>query len=80
MAATPSQRNWKGIAIALLVIAVVIGLVALAVVLVTPPDTGPRIRGDRLTLEDITEETKLKPRTLNGTWISGTTTARQTQP
>ena len=40
VAATPSQRNWKGIAIALLVIGAVIGLVALAVVIITPEDEG----------------------------------------
>ena len=71
MAATPSQRNWKGIAIALLVIGAVIGLVALAVVIITPPDPGPRIKGRRIELEDILHEDRLKPRSLNGTWISG---------
>ena len=45
VAAVPSQRNWKGMAIAILVILSVIGLVALAVVIVTPPDPGPRLRG-----------------------------------
>lgn len=69
MAATPSQRNWKGIAIALLVIASVIGLVALAVVIMTPPDTGPRVKGARLSIKDITDEKLLKPRSLNGSWV-----------
>ena len=71
MAATPSQRNWKGIAIALLVIGAVIGLVALAVVIITPPDPGPRIKGRRVASEDVLHEDRLKPRNLNGTWISG---------
>lgn len=72
MAATPSQRNWKGIAIALLVIGAVIGLVALAVVIMTPPDTGPRVRGARLTLADVVDPDRFSPRKLNGTWVSDT--------
>ncbi len=72
VAATPSQRNWKGIAIALLVIGVVIGLVALSVVIITPPDQGPRVKGKRLRLAAVIDEvSRLKPRKLNGTWISG---------
>ena len=70
VAAVPSQRNWKGMAIAILVILSVIGLVALAVVIVTPPDPGPRLRGRRILLSDILAG-KLKPRYHNGTWISG---------
>ena len=70
VAAVPSQRNWKGMAIAILVILGVIGLVALSVVIVTPPDPGPRLRGRRIELLDILDG-KLKPRYFNGTWISG---------
>ena len=70
MAAVPSQRNWKGMAIAILVILSVIGLVALAVVIVTPEDPGPRFRGRRLQLLDILHA-RLKPRYFNGTWVSG---------
>ena len=66
VAAVPSQRNWKGMAIAILVILSVIGLVALAVVIVTPPDPGPRLRGRRIELLDILAG-KLKPRYFNGT-------------
>ena len=73
MAATPSQRNWKGIAIALLVIGAVIGLVALAVVIITPADGGPRVKGDRLTLRDVVDPDRFSPRGLNGSWISGET-------
>ncbi len=71
VAATPSQRNWKGIAIALLVIGGVIGLVALAVVIITPEDPGPRVRGARLTLADVVDPERFAPRNLNGSWISG---------
>ena len=70
MAAVPSQRNWKGMGISLFVILSVIGLVALAVVVVTPPDPGPRLSGRRIELNDILSE-NLKPRYFNGTWISG---------
>ena len=70
VAAVPSQRNWKGMAIAILVILSVIGLVALAVVIVTPPDPGPRLKGRRIELLDVISG-RLKPRLHNGTWISG---------
>ena len=71
VAAVPSQRNWKGMGIAILVILSVIGLVALAVVIITPPDPGPRLRGRRIHLTDVLSG-RLKPRYFNGTWISGT--------
>ena len=70
VAATPSQRNWKGIAIALLVIGGVIGLVALAVVIITPEDQGPRVKGARLTLADVVDQERFSARNLNGSWIS----------
>ena len=70
MASGPSDQNWKGIAISLFVIALVCGLVALAVVIVTPPDPGPRIKGQRLNLQDIVQK-RFKPRAFNGTWVSG---------
>ena len=70
VAAVPSQRNWKGMGISIFVILSVIGLVALAVVVVTPPDPGPRLSGRRIELNDILAG-KLKPRYFNGTWISG---------
>ena len=70
VAAVPSQRNWKGMAIAILVILSVIGLVALAVVIVTPPDPGPRLKGRRIQLLDVLSG-RLKPRYFNGTWVSG---------
>ena len=77
VAAVPSQRNWKGMGIAILVILSVIGLVALAVVIITPPDPGPRIRGRRIHLMDVLSG-RLKPRYFNGTWISGMKTIQYT--
>ena len=70
MAAVPSQRNWKGMGISIFVILSVMGLVALSVIIVTPPDPGPRLSGRRIELNDILSG-DLKPRYFNGTWISG---------
>ncbi|XP_065574443.1 inactive dipeptidyl peptidase 10-like isoform X2 [Artemia franciscana] len=66
---SPSERNWRGIFIALLVIVSVCSLIVTAVVLMTPPDDGPRVRGRRLSMEDVmTDHLQAKP--LNLTWIS----------
>ena len=70
VAAVPSQHNWKGIGISLFVILSVIGLVALAVVLVTPDNEGSRIPGERVKLADLVGD-KFKPHSFNGTWVSG---------
>lgn len=67
---TGPQRNWRGILIALLVIAVVLALIVTSVALLTPPDQGPRVRGHRLRLHDILDR-EFTPLRFNGTWISG---------
>jgi len=36
----------------------------------TPPDTGPRVKGERFTIRSILDK-KYMPRKFNGTWISG---------
>ena len=70
VAANPSQKNWKGISIAIFVIVLVLGSVALAVVIRTPKDKGPRYTGDRITINHILDP-KYYPRNFNGSWISG---------
>ncbi|CAL8070492.1 unnamed protein product [Orchesella dallaii] len=69
VAATPSQRNWKGIVISLLVICAVCGLIGFAIYLLRPPDDGPRVKGEKLSIDDIIS-TKYIPQPFNGTWIS----------
>ncbi|KAM3956726.1 LOW QUALITY PROTEIN: dipeptidyl peptidase 10 [Aphomia sociella] len=66
----PNQRNWRGILIALLVIVAVLALIVTSVVLLTPPDEGPRVKGRRLRIQDILSD-DLVPVRWNGTWISG---------
>jgi len=65
-----NDRNWKGITIAIGVILLVLCGVAIAVVIMTPPDTGPRVKGMRFTIKHILDS-KVMPRRFNGTWISG---------
>ncbi|XP_048000890.1 dipeptidyl aminopeptidase-like protein 6 [Leguminivora glycinivorella] len=65
-----TQRNWRGILIALLVIVAVLALIVTSVVLLTPPDEGPRVKGRRLRIQDLLSE-ELVPVRWNGTWISG---------
>ncbi|KAI8432844.1 hypothetical protein MSG28_013775 [Choristoneura fumiferana] len=66
----PNQRNWRGILIALLVIVAVLALIVTSVVLLTPPDEGPRVKGRRLRIQDLMND-ELVPVRWNGTWISG---------
>lgn len=67
---SPSERNWRGIFIALLVIVAVLGLIVFSIVLVSPPEEGPRTKGNKPTLEDIFIKIP-PPARFNGTWISG---------
>ncbi|XP_047506073.1 dipeptidyl aminopeptidase-like protein 6 isoform X1 [Pieris napi] len=67
---SPNQRNWRGILIALLVIVLVLALIVTSVVLLTPPDEGPRVKGRRLKIQDLVTD-ELVPVRWNGTWISG---------
>lgn len=70
MASSPGQRNWRGIFIALLVIAAVLSLIVFSIFLLSPTDEGSRIKGQRLTLADVIGDA-LKPRPVNASWISG---------
>ncbi|ERL92494.1 hypothetical protein D910_09807 [Dendroctonus ponderosae] len=63
-----TQRNWRGIFIALLVIVVVLSLIVTSVVLLTPPDEGPRVKGTRFELEDILSH-EFQPFRFNGVWM-----------
>ncbi|KAK6630049.1 hypothetical protein RUM44_005447 [Polyplax serrata] len=69
VSANTQQRNWRGILIALLVIAFVLALTVTSVILLTPPDEGPRIKGTRFTLNEILTHEFQSPR-FNGSWIS----------
>ncbi|CAH0718024.1 unnamed protein product, partial [Brenthis ino] len=66
-AATPTQRNWRGILIALLVIAAVLGLIVFSIALLTPAGDDGRGRGRRPTLSDVLTD-HYKP--FNGTWLT----------
>lgn len=54
----------------MLVIVAVLALIVTSVVLLTPPDEGPRVKGRRLRIQDLLTE-ELEPVRWNGTWISG---------
>ena len=66
-----TERNWRGIFIALLVIIIVLALIVTSIILLTPPDDGPRIKGRRLEIADLLRP-ELQPKVkFNGSWISG---------
>lgn len=65
-----TKRNWRGILIAVLVIVLVLALIVTSVVLLTPPDEGPRVKGLRIRMQDIVDG-DYNPLKFNGTWISG---------
>jgi len=70
VASTPNQRNWRGILIALLVIVAVLGLIVFSIVLLSPPEEGPRVKGRKFTLDDVLGP-HFRARRFNGTWVSG---------
>ncbi|XP_059485201.1 inactive dipeptidyl peptidase 10-like isoform X3 [Neocloeon triangulifer] len=69
VASTPNQRNWRGILIALLVIMAVLGLIVFSIVLLSPPDEGPRVKGDKLQRDHLTS-LDLHPPKFNGSWLN----------
>ncbi|XP_975282.1 inactive dipeptidyl peptidase 10 isoform X2 [Tribolium castaneum] len=66
---SPNERNWRGIFIALLVIVAVLGLIVFSIVLVSPPEEGPRSKGNKPSLEDIFIKLP-PPARFNGTWLT----------
>ncbi|XP_037076781.1 inactive dipeptidyl peptidase 10-like [Pollicipes pollicipes] len=70
VAATPTQRNWGGILISLIVIGLISSLIVTCVILLTPPDQGPRIRGHLITLDDVVKSI-YHVRPFDGEWING---------
>ncbi|XP_049940274.1 inactive dipeptidyl peptidase 10-like [Schistocerca serialis cubense] len=67
----PNERNWRGILIALLVIVLVLAMIALSIAMLSPPDEGPRVRGAKLTLDDVLGP-RLRAPPFNGSWVSDT--------
>ncbi|XP_055713714.1 inactive dipeptidyl peptidase 10 isoform X2 [Phlebotomus papatasi] len=71
VASSPGRRNWRGIFIALLVIAAVLGLIVFSIFLLSPEDEGNRIKGHMISISDVLSG-RLKWQPFNGSWISDT--------
>ncbi|XP_067137376.1 inactive dipeptidyl peptidase 10-like isoform X2 [Centruroides vittatus] len=63
------ERNWRGICIALLVIATICTLIITAVILLTPGEEEPRVKNPKFNLEEVLTGDSI-PRRFNGSWIS----------
>ncbi|CAB4065243.1 DPP10 [Lepeophtheirus salmonis] len=68
VATSGSDRNWKGMLIAIVVILAVLGLILLSVLWMTPPpDTSPK--GEKISFSDFLSN-NLSGKFFNGSWVS----------